>query len=163
MTALLAACGNGNDGQLAGVDLDAATDEAGATDTTATDEAGRAEDTDADDADDAAGDGTADTGGDADATGDAATGQVVDLTTAVPGSWPVGDAGIVTFSLDGDRLVLDDVTTADGWTSRVEEEDADAIEFELQQGDREFDVEVELDDGRVEVEIDYMVTGPVTR
>jgi hypothetical protein len=149
MTALLAACGNGNDGQLAGVDLDAATDEAGATDTTATDEAGRAEDTDADDA---AGDGTADTGGDADATGDAATGQVVDLTTAVPGSWPVGDAGIVTFSLDGDRLVLDDVTTADGWTSRVEEEDADAIQVDFDRDGISWEFEVEVDDGRLEVE-----------
>jgi hypothetical protein len=152
MTALLAACGNGNDGQLAGVDLDAATDEAGATDTTATDEAGRAEDTDADDADDAAGDGTADTGDDADATGDAATGQVVDLTTAVPGSWPVGDAGIVTFSLDGDRLVLDDVTTADGWTSRVEEEDADAIQVDFDRDGISWEFEVEVDDGRLEVE-----------
>jgi hypothetical protein len=143
VTALLAACGNGNDDQLAGVDLGAAdaTDEDGATgDVAATDD--RTTDDTSTDAADAA-----------EAAGDTAAGEVVDLTTAVPGTWPVGDAGTVTFSLAGGRLVLEDVSTADGWTSRIDEEDDDELEVDFERDGVSWEFEVEVDDGRLEVEL----------
>lgn len=86
-----------------------------------------------------------------------------DMERAAPGSYDIGDAGTFAFSVTDGRLVLDDLNVADGWTVAELEEEADEIEFELVQGPRAFDVEIELDsDGTIEIEIDYEVVGPVT-
>jgi hypothetical protein len=61
------------------------------------------------------------------------------------------------------ELVLTALDVTDGWEVTDREEDGDEFTFELQLGEREFDVDVELDDGRVEVEIDVKVTGAITR
>jgi hypothetical protein len=71
----------------------------------------------------------------------------------------VADAGFVEFDLTDAGLVLIDVTAADGWTARVDEEDADEIEVDFVQGSISHEIEIELDDGRVELEIDYRVRG----
>ena len=87
-----------------------------------------------------------------------------DIENADTGSYDIGDAGTFAVSVDGDRLVLDDLNLADGWTITEIDEEADEIEFALANGPRTFDVEVELeDDGTLEIEIDYEVVGPVTR
>lgn len=98
--------------------------------------------------------------GDADATdgdpADEGTEDLVDLTEAVPGTWPVGDAGTVTFSIADGSLVLDDVGTADGWTSDVDEQDPDEIEVDFRQGNVTWQIEIELEEGGsiLEIEID---------
>jgi hypothetical protein len=100
------------------------------------------------------------TDGDADATDEdpAAEGSedLVDLTEAIPGTWPVGDAGTVTFSIVDGSLVLDEVATADGWSSDVDEQDPDEIEVDFRQGDVEWEIEIELEEGgsTLEIEID---------
>jgi uncharacterized membrane protein YkoI len=110
-------------------------------------------DDDADDPDPALAD---EDGADEDGTGDA---DLVDLAEAVPGTWPVGDAGTVTFALDGGALVLEDVSAADGWTAEVDEEDPDEIEVDFRRGDVEWEIEIEItDDGdTLEIEIDQDV------
>ena len=97
-----------------------------------------------------------------DRTDEATTGGVADLTEAIPGTWPVGDAGTVTFTIADGALVLDDLDLADGWTLVETEEEADEIEFEIRNGPREFDVDIELDsDGTIDLEIDYGIVCPV--
>lgn len=88
-------------------------------------------------------------------------GDVADLRLAQPGTWPVGEVGTVTFDVVDRRPVLEDHQAAEGWDATAQEDDSDTLEFEAREGDREVDVEVELDDGQIEVEIDYSVTSPV--
>jgi hypothetical protein len=83
-----------------------------------------------------------------------------DIDDAEPGTFELGDAGSVTVSIDGDRLLLDDLTVGDGWEVVTREESDDEIELDLVRGDQRWDLEIELDDGRLEVERDYEVRGP---
>ncbi|HSK90902.1 MAG TPA: hypothetical protein VK875_06290 [Euzebyales bacterium] len=85
-----------------------------------------------------------------------------DHTDGRDGTYPLLDAGTFTFSRNG-GLSLDAIDLADGWTVTEREVDRDEIEFEIREGDRRIDVEVEIDDGRIEVEIDYLVAGPLER
>jgi hypothetical protein len=63
-------------------------------------------------------------------------------------------AGTIVFSVSGDRLSLDEVRPADGWVVRESERDDDEFEVELIATERRMKVEleVELDDGRLEME-----------
>jgi hypothetical protein len=83
--------------------------------------------------------------------------DLADLTVATPGRWPVGAAGIVDFDLEGDALVLVEVTTADGWSSSIDEQDDDEIEVTFRRGEETWTIEIELTDDRqlLEIEIDY--------
>ena len=140
---LLAAC-SGDEGDVDSVDLgDAAAPEQ--TDDAATSAAPSddpADDPGADSADDPAADSADD---------------LVDTTAAVPGTWPVGDAGTVAFDVRDGGLILLDVVAADGWDHVVEEEDPDELEVDFRRGDEAWDFEVELhDDGsRLEVDVHY--------
>jgi len=150
---VLAACGGTDDGELASIGLEEGVDEV----------EGQA-DPESDDAQDD-GDIAADDDAAADGSGEAAQGtdegstqreDVVDLTEAIPGTWPVGDAGTVTFSVVDGALVLDDVTANDGWMMAIDEQDVDEIEVDFIRGSVEWEIEIELeDDGRIlEIEID---------
>lgn len=57
-------------------------------------------------------------------SGPAPTG-CVDLSPAPDGRYPVGDAGVVTVTLDDDgtQLELEDVATAEGWEHEVVQDD----------------------------------------
>jgi hypothetical protein len=122
---------------------------------------------DVDDVDDAGDDTTAQSGQDDDVDGgDATTGadadrasDLVDLTEAIPGAWPVGDAGTVTFSIVDGALVLDDVAANDGWQADIDEQDADEIEVDFRRDDMAWEIEIELeDDGdTLAIEIDQDV------
>lgn len=152
---LFAAC-SGDEGDVDSVDLgDAAAPEQ-------TDDAATSSAPPADDDADADADTGAAAGGDAD-DGDPAA-DLVDTTAAVPGTWPVGDAGTVTFDVRDGGLVLLDVVAADGWDHAVEEEDADELEVDFRRGDEAWDFEVEVssgagsdatDDGRLEIDVYY--------
>jgi hypothetical protein len=92
-----------------------------------------------------------------DGADDASSSDVIDPWTqhpvaAEPGRWAVGDSGWVEFELTDDGLRLVEVTEADGWTARVDEDDRDEIEVEFRRGDVDRDFEVELDDGVLEVD-----------
>jgi hypothetical protein len=82
-----------------------------------------------------------------------------EIDGADAGRFELGDAGSVTVSIDGDRLVLDDLTVADGWEVLSESLDDDELEIDLARGDQRWHLELELDDGRLEVERDYEVSG----
>ena len=95
----------------------------------------------------------ADTETDADAGGSS---DLVDMSEAVPGSWPVGDAGTVTFAITDAALVLEDVAAADGWRADVDERSPDQIEVDFRRDNIEWEIEIELEDGGtiLEIEID---------
>jgi hypothetical protein len=142
---ILAACSGADDG-TGDIDLgtseqpdDAAPDATGDTDADAdaADDSEAATDTDTD----------PDTGeAERLATDDPAADGLVDLTEAIPGTWPVGDAGTVTFSIADGALVLDDVSANDGWRADIDEQDADEIEVDFRQGDIAWEIEIELED-----------------
>jgi hypothetical protein len=115
------------------------------------------DDTDADATDaDGATDDDADDDGAADETDDAASApadELVDTTRAEPGTWPVGDAGTVTFDVVEGALTLEGYQAADGWTATVDEEESDEIEVDFTRDAQRWEFEVEIDDGRLEVEI----------
>jgi len=94
---------------------------------------------------DEADDETADTARDAD-------GALVDTDSAQPGTWPVGDAGTVTFEVVDGLLTLEDHEAADGWEATVDEQDDDEIEVDFTQDGARWEFEVEMD---------YTVVGPL--
>ena len=86
-----------------------------------------------------------------------------DVEPAEPGVYELGAAGSFEFRHTDGRLELADVVVADGWDLHIDEEDADEIEFTLRSGPESWDVEIELDDGQVELEIDYEVETTIER
>jgi hypothetical protein len=84
-----------------------------------------------------------------------------DTEDAEPGSFELGDAASLTVSVDGDRLVLDDLAVGSGWEVGKEKVGDDEVELELVRGDQRWDLEIELDDGRLVVERVYEVRGSV--
>ncbi|WP_409332789.1 hypothetical protein [Trujillonella humicola] len=108
--------------------------------------------------DDAAGGDAA--GGDA-AGGDAAglpprpqPGSCVDIPVPDDGVYTVYDAGTAVVRFEDGRLVLGEVRAAEGWTARVDDEEPDEVEIDFRRSaDEVLDLEVEIDDGRVEAEI----------
>ena len=72
-------------------------------------------------------------------------GQVTDLGVARPGTWPVGDAGTVTFGLDGGRPALEGHEAAEGWDATPEEED-DGIAVDFSRDGVRWAFEAEADD-----------------
>jgi hypothetical protein len=67
--------------------------------------------------------------------------------------YTVADAGTAVVGREGDRLVLGQVSPAAGWTHEVTDQEADEVEVEFRRGGEEVDLEVEIDDGRVEAEV----------
>jgi hypothetical protein len=112
-------------------------------------------------ADDAAADGPDDDASDAgpydDAPdGDAPDGGEPDLVgtdVAQAGTWPVGDAGTVSFEVVDGSLALEDHEAADGWEATVDEESGDEIGVDFTRDQFRWEFEVDTDDGRLEVEI----------
>jgi hypothetical protein len=143
---VLAACGGGDDspdGASGGVDLPATEDTQSAPD-----------------AQDQAPPDTGAQGGGA-GGGDASglpprpeRGSCVDIPVPADGVYTVYEAGTAVVTFENGSLVLGDVTAADGWTARVDDEGADEVEIDFRRGaDEVLDLEVEVDDGRVEAEI----------
>ncbi len=56
-----------------------------------------------------------------------------------------------------------DHTVADGWRAYVDVDvdDRDEVEVDFARDGERWDFEVEIDDGRLELEIDYRVVGPL--
>jgi hypothetical protein len=82
-----------------------------------------------------------------------AQGSCVDLPEAPDGFYRVFEAGSAVVTRDGDQLVLGEITPSEGWEARVDDQDDDEIEIEFFRGNEELDLEIEIDDGRVEVEV----------
>lgn len=70
------------------------------------------------------------------------------------GIWEVGDAGTVEFTVDEGGLTLVDTIANDGWATSVDVDAADEIEVEFRRDEQEYTIEIELDDGILEIEID---------
>lgn len=83
--------------------------------------------------------------------------RCVDVPEATDGVYTVYEAGTATVTVADGRLTLVEVQAADGWTSRVDDEDADEVQIDFRpdgQGSQDvLDLEVEVDNGRVEVRI----------
>lgn len=81
-----------------------------------------------------------------------------DLIPAEPGRFAVGDAGTVEIAVEDRRLRLVDVQATEGWRTEVEE-DGDEVEVDFRRSGVRWDFEAEIDDGRLEVQIDLTVEG----
>lgn len=79
------------------------------------------------------------------------------------GTWEVGDAGEVEFALADGSLSLIEVRPAEGWQDRVSDESSDEVEVYFAQGNIEWEFEVELGAGSMEIskelEIDQAESG----
>ena len=154
---VLAACGGDEAGPADSIDLEGTdTDDANGTS-----DSSDTSDSNTSDAptEDAADTGTDAPAADGEASGDATPqepGDAVDTTEAVAGTWPIGDAGTVTFSLVDGALTLDEVVANDGWQTNVDKEDRDEIEVDLRGEDVEWQFEAELEDqgSRLKIQID---------
>jgi hypothetical protein len=83
-------------------------------------------------------------------------GEVVDASVAEPGTWQVGEAGTVTFAIDGGALRLEEVVAADGWQITEQDANDDDLEIEFARSSERYLFEVELDDGtRLAVRIEH--------
>ena len=63
------------------------------------------------------------------------------------------DAGSAVVTFTEGRLTLESVTPADSWTHRVDDQEPDEVEIAFRRGAEELDLEVEVDNGRLEVSI----------
>jgi hypothetical protein len=67
----------------------------------------------------------------------------------------VEEAGSVTLRRDGGRLELVSVDPASGWDYEVTDQDDDEVEIDfLRDARKVYEFKAELDDGRIEIEID---------
>jgi hypothetical protein len=120
------------------------------TDTADTDTGGPADDATSSDDDG----GSADVEGQPLTTGDAFDPWSDHPLSAAPGRWTVGDAGSVEFDLTDQGLVLVEVTEADGWQARVDDDSSDEIEVEFKRDNTERKIEIEWDGRTLEVDIE---------
>ncbi|OLT43992.1 hypothetical protein BJF85_20855 [Saccharomonospora sp. CUA-673] len=77
----------------------------------------------------------------------------VDVPPQPSGEYQVYEAGTAQVVREGNRLVLRGVQPSEGWRQSVDSRDRDEVEIEFRKGREQLDLEVELDDGRVEVQI----------
>jgi hypothetical protein len=78
----------------------------------------------------------------------------VDLEDVAPGAFALPDGGRLVVSVSGDDLRLDELTPGEGWEVTDRDVDDDEVEVELRRGEARWRIEVEADDGRVDVTID---------
>lgn len=82
-----------------------------------------------------------------------------DIDGADPGVYTVGLAGTVEFAMANGGLNLVETTANDGWTYTVEEQESDDIEVDFRMGNVTWDLNVDLDDGEIDVEVDFEIEG----
>ena len=87
-----------------------------------------------------------------------------DIGPAQPGTFFVGEAATVTVAVQGGALVLGAVLIDDGWVLIDRDVDGDEIELDLQRAGADavelWEFTADLDDGVLEVSIDYEISGP---
>ena len=79
------------------------------------------------------------------------------------GSCARGEAGTAQVTVADGRVVLGEVTLSDGWTEIKREAGDDEAELDLRrEGDGFFELwelQADLDDGRLDIEVDYEIEG----
>ncbi len=78
------------------------------------------------------------------------------LDVSETGVYDLGDAGSVSLTWKGGQLTLNSTDPAVGWAARLDsdEDDVDEIEVEFTRGDRLVELEAEIeDDGRLELKV----------
>lgn len=86
-----------------------------------------------------------------------------DIDPAEGGSFALGEAGTAQVTVADGRVVLGEVTLSDGWTEIKREAGDDDAELDLRrEGDGFFELwelQADLDDGRLDIEVDYEIEG----
>lgn len=82
-----------------------------------------------------------------------------DIEPAEPGRFEVGPAAVAEVAVDGGAVRLVGLDVNDGWDVVERDEDDGEVELEFRQGDVRWDFDAELDDGQLEVEIDFEIEG----
>lgn len=83
-----------------------------------------------------------------------------DLDDAEPGRYELGQAGAVEVALESGRLTLVNVDVATGWRETDRDVESDDIDVELSAGPEQWEFSADLDDGELDIELDYEVSGP---
>lgn len=90
-----------------------------------------------------------------------------DIDPAESGTFAVGEAATVEIAVDGGRLVLGDVTIADGWNETSRDVEGDEVELDFRRDGSGFvetwEINADLDDGILEIEVDYEIEGTFTQ
>jgi hypothetical protein len=81
--------------------------------------------------------------------------ECVDIAAPRNGRYRIYDAGTAVVRRDGGRLRVGSVNAARGWRARVDRGDGDEVDitFRPRQRGAELELEVEIDDGRIESKI----------
>lgn len=90
-----------------------------------------------------------------------------DINPAQPGTFAVGEAATAPVSVDGSRLVLGDLSIMDGWNETSRDIDGDDLELDFRRDGSGFfelwEINADLDDGQLEIEVDYEIEGRFTQ
>lgn len=86
-----------------------------------------------------------------------------DIDPAAPGTFAVGEAATAPVSVDGGRLVLGDVSIASGWNETSRDLDSDDFQLDFRRDGNGFfelwELNADLDNGQLEIEVDYEIEG----
>lgn len=83
----------------------------------------------------------------------------LDIDPAEPGTFELGPAGTATLSVSGGTVTLDDLTVSDGWSVTEQDTSDGEVEVELRRDNVRWELDAEVDDGVLEVEIDFEIEG----
>lgn len=85
--------------------------------------------------------------------------QDLDIDPAEPGTFEIGPVGVATIAVEGGTVSLTDLEVVDEWDVAEREESDDEVEIELRRDNVKWSFEAELDNGRLEVQIDFEIEG----
>lgn len=83
----------------------------------------------------------------------------LDIDPAEPGPFELGTAGVAELAVDGGSVVLTNLEVAEGWSVTEQDTSDGEVEVELRRSDVVWELDAEMDDGRLEVEIDFEIEG----
>lgn len=83
-----------------------------------------------------------------------------DLDDAEAGRYELGQAGTVEIALEGASLSLVEVDAATGWNETDRDVESDDVDVELSASPEQWEFSADLDDGELDIELDYEVSGP---
>lgn len=85
--------------------------------------------------------------------------QDLDIAPAEPGRFEIGGAAVATIAVEGNSVILTDLEVADGWTVTDQDESDGEVEVDLRRDNVDWTFEAEIDDGELEVAIDFKIEG----
>lgn len=83
----------------------------------------------------------------------------LDIDPADPGTFEIGPAGIAELAVDGEAVILVNFSATEGWAIVEQDTDDGEVEIELRRDNVVWELDADIDDGVLEVEIDFEIEG----